>query len=108
MAKVAYVIEELYQMSTKGFQDFLDVERSEVDLNKASENGALCIVKKFSVDKFGKVTVEFYDRLEILTLLAKLTDGGDDGGGSPLARLTLEDIINARKELKEHVDDEME
>jgi len=75
--KLDYVVEELYKMSKRGMSDFLKADKDGYDLDfyQAGELGALNNIRKMTTDRTGKITIELYDQLEILQILAKLGDG---------------------------------
>lgn len=107
---IDYTLDKLKEMSTHGFEDFLDVEKDNYTLNltKAKEKGALNNIKKLTVDRMNKLTIELYDQLEILALMSKLA--GAEPSKEKTENLTLDDIIEKRKKIlgKERDTDESE
>lgn len=66
-------------------------------------------VKKFTVDRYGKVVLDMYDRLEAITLLLRLRgfntgtsasgrDSAGAGNGQESVNFNLDDLITARKQ----------
>lgn len=100
-----YIIEKLRDLSSHGMEDFIDtdidIDNLEetgtkdyygVDLKKAAANGALNNIKKITSDKFGKITIELYDQLEILAMLGKV---GDYTEPDDIRKARLEEVVAA-------------
>lgn len=83
----------------------------DLDLASAAKDGVLSAVKKYTIDRYGKVVIDFYDRLDIFTMLLRLQNldlstrgplaGSGSGNGEGSAggpdNMDFEDIIQARK-----------
>ncbi len=44
----------------------------ELNFEQAKESGALQVVRKFTVDRYGKVTIELYSVLDILQMILRV------------------------------------
>lgn len=103
--KNEYIIDLLFELSKHGMADFLSInplrpDDYEINLQQANERGALNNIKKLTVDAKGKLMVELYDTLDVLTLLSKLVSTtSDDPSKANLS--TLEEVIRARKLVNE-------
>lgn len=113
--QIEFVIKELRQLASKGMQDFLHTDEDGaymLDFHKAAETGALKNIKKLTSDKFGKITIEIYDHLEILTMLTKLDSSAEGGKKPEESNESFENVVaRAMRELSEveiDIDEELE
>lgn len=106
--KLDYVVDELFRMSKRGMSDFLkaDVDGYDLDFHQASELGALNSIRKITTDRTGKITIELYDQLEILQILAKLDYSSSSD--SATTNFTLDNVVKSllKVDKESYADDE--
>lgn len=75
------------------------------DYDKAKASGALALIKKMAVDRTGKITIEFYDRIDILVVILRAfgkinTSVTDQGARAATEQLTSDFMNSVRLELE--------
>jgi len=95
---------KLSELAGYSFADFLTVNEDglpQLDFETAASAGALQVVKKFTVDRYGKVTIELYSVLDILQMILRVfgkisaTASGIEGAGGigDLSSFTADDLV---------------
>lgn len=105
------LLAQLNNMVMHTLDDFLTIDAQgqfAIDLAKARRLGAMGSVKKLTVDRYGKVVLDLYDRFDAITLILRIrgyntgTTGGGvkapgGGGEGDNVSFTIDDVIRARK-----------
>lgn len=72
---VDQALAKLTELSKCSFADFLTIADDgtpELDFDQARETGALQAVKKFTLDRYGKITIELYSVLDIIQMILRV------------------------------------
>lgn len=95
------ILEILSSMATKDLSHVLSEDGANFNYTLAKQTGGISAVKKYTIDtKLGKITVELYDKLDIITLLLKTLDNNNGVSGlGGVSSITLDDLVLARKQL---------
>lgn len=103
---------KLTELSTYSFADFLTVDEDgmpELNFEQAKENGALQAVRKFTVDRYGKVTIELYSVLDILQMIlrvfGKISNSASGiegvGGAADLGSFAADELVLLARKFEE-------